>query len=384
MAEEWKRLVLQNGKWVATFTAIGIAAGALMWYQREAPRYPSTIDEAEVRFALLERQAAIFGSGANASNAVGFYPSRRFWTSTEYGAQSVQEMTRKLSGEFINLWKLGWGASSLQRPIGDYPNIIDDSEKMGLAYWQEEHNEDAAFFGDYPYLQANRLYMATNMLFETGRALSDMRWTLQSANDYIYMPESLATNAMVTWQSTNCYDKSLPAAYSMALSSLRDAVPEGGALSGLEGFSVVKHYVNVYWVSVWGPPYDQWRVSATEHVQFRARRVWRPMATNCVATQVGCFDKIGDEFWHPYGWTSHWETAQAPRRHDDDGIYFDELLYDWHGRIPEGDIRATIGTLEDTVWIGSRTMGWQPKPTFNRFVVDWKFQSLTDRDEYWK
>ena len=244
MAVEWKRLNLQNGKWVATFTAIGIAAGALMWYQREAPLYPSTLDEAEVRFALLERQAAA-GSGESASNAVGFYPSRRFWIDTEYGAQSVPAMTRR-RGSFINLWKLG-GASALQRRIADYPNVIGESEKMELDYWRSNHYEHASFFGDYQYLHTNNYYMATNILFQVGRALSDMRWTLNLGTGFITMPDSLATNAMITWRSTDGLSESLPAAYSMALASLGDAVPKGGALSELEEFPVSEHYVVIRW-----------------------------------------------------------------------------------------------------------------------------------------
>ena len=382
MGAEWKRLTMQNGAWVATVTAI--VAGALLWYERPAPLYPTTRDEAEVRFALLERMVAQAQQPfATATNVVGLYPSRWFWIGTGEGEQTAPEMTHGLSGDFLDLWSIG-GINGLQRDVADYEFIVTDAESIGFDWWTNNLYADADRFGDYQYLHTNTLYMTTNILEQVGRALSSMRYTLKVSNLSI----EPATNQTVAWLGEWQTAATLEDAFSAALSSCSAASPDV-PLAGLTDYPLSYHVARVAWAETID---DEWQVIVGEYANFLTRVAWVPAATNLLVWHVGAFRGTGatagsaeiDEFYHPDAITGKWEIAASAMANYGTGTNgFPEVLYNWEGRIPSSEIAAHIPPLESPP-SGSRVMGWARDNFAGEwFGGDWQFQCFTNHAYFW-
>lgn len=381
MASEWKRLTMQNGAWVATVTAL--VAGALLWYERPAPLYPTTRDEAEARFALLERRVAQASAPfATVTNVVGLYPSRWFWAGTGIGEQTVPELTKGLERDFVNLWDLG-GVGGLQRSVVDYKFIVADADRINYDWWTNNLYADADYFGDYQYLHTNVNYMATNILRQAGRALSAMRWTLEAENYYME-PD---TSQTVFWDGGWYYGDTLAEAWDAARAAF-PAFEPSMPLDGLTNRPLAYHYVEVSWYEI---SYVGWGVYIQEGARFVQRTAWVPAATNVAAWHVGAFSTNDapydiDEFYHPAGVTGTWEIASAPLTDLGGGTYgFAERLFDWDGRIPQAEIEGRIPPMEEPYY-GNRVLGWSRKLGINSawFVGDWRFQCLTNRAAYWE
>jgi hypothetical protein len=387
MASEWKRLTMQNGAWVATVTAL--VAGALLWYERPAPLYPTTRDEAEARFALLERTVAQASAPfATITNVVGLYPSRWFWAGTGSGEQTAPELTKRLAGDFLNLWDLG-GVGGLQRSVADYEFVVADADRIDYDWWTNNLYAEADYFGDYQYLHTNTLYMCTNILEQVGRALSAMRWTLEDDNSW-GGPEPV-TNTWVRWQGEWCIRDELADAFADALDSWAAAGPSVGlsalpidTLDGMTNCPLRYHVARVSWTETIT---NTWAVLVEEWAVFQQRVAWAPAATNVMAWHVGAFATNNaaldiDEFYHPAGVTGTWEIASAPLTDLGGGTYgFAECLFDWDGRIPRVEIAGRIPPVEDPYY-GSRVAGWS-RHTWEAFAGDWRFQCFTNRAAFW-
>jgi hypothetical protein len=395
MGVEWKRLTMQNGAWVATVTALSIGAGALLWYERPAPLYPTTRDEAEARFALLERWVATrgyysygWGNLETVTNMVGFYPSRWFWTKPRYEAEwSVPALTWAIHGasyNFIDLWGLG-GVGGLQRPVAEYEFVVADADKINFDWWKTNMYAAATRFGDYQYLHTNTLYMCTNILEQVGRALSAMRWTLEAGNHYIEPGPGGTGAATVEWYSHVCIRESLADAFTDALDAWEAAAPSE-PLDGVTNCPLRDHTAYVDWEETYT---NTWKVWVTEQAYFVQRMAWVPAATNVTVWHVGAFGTNAfwdiDEFYHPFGVTGTWEIASVPLTDLGGGTKgFPERLFDWHGRIPRAEIAGLIPPMEEQ-WYGRRVMGWARHNTegYGWFAGDWRFQCFTNRAAFW-
>ena len=388
---------MQNGTVIATVSAILIGAGALLWYERDQPRYPTARDEAEARFALLERAAAYglhdWGDApATSTNVVGLYHSRAFWRTTLPAAVEDWRAWDGNGHTFLDLWAIG---GDLSRSVTAYPNMYADEEPMGSDWWTNNMYAAASGFGDFQYLHTNTLYMSTNVLNQVGRALSAMRWTWESgvAQSNIWVDGGTTySGVLVDWYSAWHEDASKAAALAAALADLEAQTPSDDdgviALVGLAAVtnaSVYYHYVRVTW-NYTGMP-DTWLVQAEEHAYFRPRKYFAPLWTNCVVYHIGGFKTYttgaNDSFWHPIYGTSLWEVAEAPAIAAEIGYEArDEVLYNWPGRIPSADIEAVTPVDESDVY-GVYYIGWRPLLYQASFLVDWRFQAMTNRAAFW-
>jgi hypothetical protein len=374
MGTEWKRLTMQSGAWVATVTAIVIGAGALLWHERDATLYPTTRDEAEVRFALLERMVAAGVQTATASNTVGFYPSWNFFM-----VDLPYTLYISMENRFLDLWPDGATALAGRSPA-EYPLAFGGGELIGNNWWATNMYADRAYFGDFQYLYTNTFYTTTNILNQTGRALSAMRWTMQRYNTWgTIVPEDNELLWEVTSDATNDYD----AAYQQALDKL------GAATTGddwaLTNYHVVTHYVEMLMYNSSGI-----RCRLKERAVFSTDALWIPPATNVAAWQVGAYDSNALLFWHPTAESNQWTTAECQMEEIGPGTNaFREVLFRWQGRIDTTEARSLSfdRAYSYTVLI----VGWQgfspnligEYPGQAVFLADWQFQCLTNRAAFW-
>jgi hypothetical protein len=219
--ETWKSWTTQTGITVRLLILSGlIGGGALLWYDRDDPRYPTVYDSAEIMAALLERHLALKTTndlvGINmisghvipdgeTTNAIGLYPSRGFFLShvPNQIRQIFYEQTNFYGYTYLDLWNTnaalsGWhmfdGANfyptNQYYPGEDwnfppsynmsrYDTFIDWYADI---WWVKNICANFAYTNNYAYpfyyLTNTQYYVTTGMLHEIGRALSAMRWTV--------------------------------------------------------------------------------------------------------------------------------------------------------------------------------------------------------------
>jgi hypothetical protein len=407
MGTEWKRLNLQSGAFVAVVTAIAIGAGAMLWYMRQDPRYPTTADEATIRFALLER-AAVDSDGLNTeTNSVGFYPSSYFYLGT--GAGTLEGYLSLLGGylddsPWCDLWAgpIPGLAHINGRNIGDYPYVIDPSERIDIAWWRTNIYADAMDFGSFSFTaNAGPPYMNTNILHQSARAISAFRWRLAEgpylANTNPVGYYDLFSLVGSSAPTNNYYDAVLQAR--AALGS-RDFTSE--EYDKLENNIVLRHWLGIRRRDPIDPsppnppwPDDHFVISLLEECELRPRRCYVPPATNCTAWEIAAFAAVGERFWHPYAVTGQWEMTSIAMKDIGGGTNcFVEELCVWQGRIDPSEIGYPAGYIPD--WYYRPIVGWKSvigdwdTPAHDQvygdrpvFLIDWKFQCLTDHPQFW-
>jgi len=410
MGVEWKRMTLPSGAFVAVVTAIAIGAGAMLWYARQDPRYPTTIDEATIRFAILER-AVVDSNGLNTeTNSVGFYPSSYFYLGT--GAGTLTGYLSLLGGyhsPWCDLWAgpIPGVAHINGRNIGDYPYVVDPSEIMGIVWWRTNIYADAMMdggFGSFSFTaNASPPYMNTNILHQSARAISAFRWRFMdggyhvASTNYVGAYESFVLNG-ASAPTNNYY-----AAVLQAMGDLGSKDFTSEEYDKLENNIVLRHWVGIKRNDPIDPPPpnppwpdDHFVIRLQEECVLRPRFYAVPPATNCTAWEIAAFAAVGERFWHPFAVTGQWEMTSIAMEDIGGGTNcFVEELCVWQGRINPGEIGYPAGYIPD--WYYRPIVGWKSvigdwdtaahdqvygdKPVF---LIDWQFQCLTDHPQFWE
>lgn len=373
----------------AVATALVIGAGALLWWERPEPQYPTTQDTATILWAINERTLAMEVESALypyvETNSVGYYASRQMYRTT------IPAKVSYLAGRYVNLWGAGGvtGVSLINgRKYADYRTPISDEEFMRKPWWQTNIYEDATEFGDFEYLHTNVYYLATNILNEIAKPLSAMRWTVQGANNEVIVATN---NSTVTWSGSGTNFDSRAEAVAAAIADCQaaeglllddDSVADMGLLTNR---MMMSHSVAVL---TQAPSYPfKWRAGVTEYASFNKLDEWVPMTTNLTSVyEVGVFQaadnfaSVSNIFYHPVAIPDVWEITEAPKVVNGAGmVAYRESLHKWQGRIDMDDVRAWL--MDDDNEAGWRTLIADGR---SWFVADWRFECLTNRADFWQ
>jgi len=413
---DWFSWQTPTGRFVRVVVAAGVAvAGGLIWIDRPTANYPTAADEAAIMARLLQSHAALLSTGEvgavdmenagayfsdgaggfiNTTNAVGYYPSRRFYYSTL--PTKLRTMAAIEQPRFVDLWGTADGNSGAnklnEQPYSDRPDLILDDEPMNtLAWWQTNIYTDAAQYGDLEFHGSNYWYLTTNILTQSARPLSAMRWT-QHRFDPPAIDEDFDTEAI--WVGTSVWYLVSAAAWATALSDAADNLLAApiftGNTNGLGETVLSEHFVRVQRERAdIGGNYSE-RAILTETAQSLwqwdglgyAVLEWIPNGTNIASVaEFGIFTNAVSTsvdqkiFYHPFAVQGTWQRLfLAPR--DRDGVrYYRGQIYKFQERL---DIREYDGYETLT----NATVGWgtrfnDPATDF-RFVVDWTFHTLTN------
>jgi hypothetical protein len=409
-----------------------LAAGGLLWYERAQPRYPTARDEATIIGAFVERDGlahhhtlvsdtevkfrrypVLSGStwtNEAATNAVGLYPDRSFYlvtvTNLLHGMESVTNATSmSLAPRWIDL-ATGSGAQGSGRLTGRAWNGVQNgwweatpfktNEIMNHTWWQSNIWTSAPHYGALPYTTNRPFYIGTNMLNQIGKALTAYRWTWEPGSDVTnQVPIIWATVATGTSSSEEPGD--VDAHIDAAIDALEWTQPNFTAAE-LEHRELAAHYAYIDSANEFG-------ATVKEAISTRliidglfglSARYFAPSATGTVAqvTEHGVIvdlyaDALPDgdqymltawtpQYYHNRGFdTNIWERviieAEDLTGHTTEA--YRAFIRTWDGPFDAGEMKTRLNST------GSGIMGWASGPAI--FVVDWRFQCLTNRAAFW-
>jgi hypothetical protein len=436
MAWKWdtfKEWVPESGTAVKVVVAAGLlASGGLLWWERAQPRYPTARDEAEIigafveRYGLAQRRARLsYGyvkyhrypvlSGSTWTNelqlnAVGLYPDRSFYLVTVTNTLRVMESSATnislTSPRWVDL-ATGSGTPGSYRLQGRAWNGVQHgwwdatpfktNEIMDHTWWRSNIWATAPHHGALPYVTNRPFYMGTNMLNQIGRALTAYRWTWELGSDPTNeMP--YFTHATVAEGLASNHDDA-----DSAIDAACDAVvwtQPGFTSNDLAHLELASHYAL-------GTAYEsdgKWNAHVWEKVATRIiidgfftdyARYVSPLITGMVsrAAEHGVITGLyadampdgdryllagGSDYYHNRGFdTNKWEmvtlSAEEIDGHTTEG--YRSFIRAWDGMFDKGEMKARLNAT------GHGIMGWASGPAI--FVIDWRFQCLTNRAAFW-
>lgn len=428
----WRTITTLGGsRKTVVATVLSIAAGALLWYERNDPRYPVTIDEAELIAAAYERHSVgLFTAAAPATNTVGLYPRRSVYRSLVPG---LLEQVGKWNSPgyydhvYLDLWHpsytnaseaaSGW-KSLLFRPYTNAAGAVSlwtEGERMRLDWWRTKMYADAIYFGDYAYLHPPPYYTLYNnarLLDEAARPLALMRWTavggIEDYDAWVDEDPGIASNAqsyLVRWQGPGETEDTIEAAYASSLAALATAPAKwladypdqweelsSGDFARLAKQRVEQHavYFRDYY---YDPTLDRYRIWIDEEVYFVKSPHAVAPSHPCSVKSFGYYrrehDWDGWEFWHASEYPEEWVVSDATLVTNHPAVPGGQAYRSghgfWGGRVPAAAIQALmppppLGGGDYTRRIGFRTQTIRPE---DRFIFDHHFQALTNPAAVW-
>lgn len=446
--DTFKEWVPESGTTVKVVVAAGLlAAGGLLWYERAQPRYPTARDEAEIVGALVERlgiaQAYGYGWGKFRHypvldggvwtnepqwHAVGLYPDRDFYLIDVTNAMRLMENDADwLSpGRWVDLAVPGsfWGGQNTGAErlsgrawtnddayaynSGSLPFVVE--EWMDFGWWTNHIWAAAPHHGSLPYATNRPFYLGTNILNQIARPLTAYRWSfdrgvaLRVTNDWPNMTIGGIVQVAVGYGDGSSEDAAIDAAIDAM--SWEFSMPE----SAFEHLKLRSHYVSAW---AW---YDedekQYSAIVVERVSAAGGIFFYPQLGNCLVPEFpGLVRKVtehavvtapysyvmhpggylngynwwGDDhlgasatFYHPLGFASNvWEYLDPPAEEIEGVTTNGYWAYShmWDGLFDKSEMKRLLNANEDC-------MGWGAGPSV--FVIDWRFQCLTNRAAYWE
>jgi hypothetical protein len=420
MATVWKELRLfdDRNRWITLATATLLGVSSFLWYERMG-NYPNTRDEAEVRFAMLERLAVRYGYGVDGfledyTSTVGFYPSRALYFDEYYAGGtphvlSVPTALRWLcndgNGPFVAL-RPDLNFSEFHRKVEDYPLTEDilSANKFNLPWWRSNMHQGAAYFGDFAYLTnavydiRRSQYMNTNMLNEIGRAASAFRWTTgeyfkESGKSVAFWFSEWATNASRMTAVQEAIDKCMTSEPGVGGSGDWDHVPTINEAA--TSMVCQLHYAatHILYDAFHDPENPVYEAIVDEWIQFEE---YLPitLSTNVCgmllvesAQKVSRFYGPGGEptrfYFPPLGFTEqdYWQTKYVPLR----SVSWTNSLFRWSGRFTNAELylSAPSGAFTNDYayeW-KHRVAGWEMNG--GAALVERNFQCLTNWPVFW-
>jgi hypothetical protein len=408
-----------TGYTVKVVVAAGLlASGGLLWWERAQPRYPTARDEAEIIGALQERAPTYWhfvtwarfpvlteGVWTNELqyNAVGLYPRRSLYTYVV--SNTVAQLCS--SNKATYAWPRngytdlcgGGGTEGNYRLWGrpwDGTNMlpIADGEIMDLAWWHSNIWADAGHFGDFAYIHRKPFYMGTNMLNEIGKALSAFRWTWEEGSDptngYPYSAYSFLVRT-----GTSEFEEPVDAETAIDAACANMAWVSPYTSAELENLELASHYAYVAGVDDYGAiVYERITTKYVERVYDRTVSYFAPVVTGTVARvtehavlralyaeSMRDYDRwvleMGPAYYHGRGFnTNIWEAVEleAEELEGHTTEAYRSFIRTFEGGFDTGDMQTLLGP-------DCGTMGWSSGPQC--FVVDWRFQCLTNRAAFW-
>ena len=392
----WKTWVRPDGALIRVYVAAGIAvAGALLWFQRDDPRYPTAADVADIMGGVVERAYAVYGADADlpfdydldGTNSVGFYAPRAFFYSDLPAEMYKLRQTEPGSGDIHGFLDLrgdpSSGLSKIQgRPWPEYEfHPFHTNEFVNLPWWRSNIYAGASQFGNYEYLASNRWYSTTNILSQAARPLTLMRWTTQ--------PEFSAGDAFtLTWSGTSDWYTSsgdIGAALAEAVARMAAANADGDT-NQLTGATIAYHYAwATYHTDEADPP--DYRVVALERANgytSPGRYVWPELTNqvNSVWSLAVLIDPVGTvlpglvgdwEYYHEVGAVpDQWEAlVSAP---DPTGKHL-ATMAGFEGRFDSPPLVMDVNP-DKVSGLTNNAVGWRLQET--AFLIDWHFQCFTN------
>ena len=423
----WRTITTLGGRRkTVVATVLGIATGALLWYERDDPRYPVTIDEAELIAAAYERHSVgLFTAAAPATNTVGLYPRRSVYRSLVPGL--LRQAGNWFNPIYLDLWHpsytnaseaaSGW-KSLLFRPYTNAAGKVEfwtGGEAMTLSWWRTKMYAYASDFGDYEYLHAPSytLYNNARLLNEAARPLALMRWTVvMHIIDYdAWVDEDPGLEPgpgawpgdqryVVRWVGYGEAD-TIEAAYASSLAALAAAPAkwlvvypdQWEELSSGDFACLAKQRVEYHTVYLhncdYDPVLDIYRIWIHEEVSFikspHAVAPSHPHSVKSFGYYLPMHNWDSSKFWHLTEYPEEWVVSDATLVTNHPTVPGGRAYRSghgfWSGRVPAAVIQALMppppsGTAE----IGFRTQwGWGD----DHFIFDHHFQALTNPAAVW-
>lgn len=419
-----------------------LAAGGLLWYERAQPRYPTAMDEATIIGAFVEREhlahhhtrvidtdppfkfphyyyvkfrryQVLSGStwtNEVATNAVGLYPDRSFYLVTV--TNILHWMESATDAPFIiraPRWvdmATGSGAQGSGRLMGRAWNGVQNgrwdatpfktNEIMDHAWWKTHIWTSAPHHGALPYVTNRPFYMGTNMLNQIGKALTAYRWTWEPGSD--------PTNqAIIVWATVAVGSSSseepgdVDAHIAAAIDAMEWTQPNFTAAE-LEHRELAAHYAYIANATEYGATVKEAITTRKQVDGFYddTERYFAPSVSGTVA-QVTEHGVIVDlyaaalpfqdrpmltwwtpQYYHNRGFdTNIWERVviNATNLMGHTTEAYRAFIRTWDGLFDAGEMKSRLNST------GTGIMGWASGPSI--FVVDWRFQCLTNRAAFW-
>lgn len=411
---EWKRWPHRNGAYVAVLTALGIAGGALLWFERDAPRYPTARDIAELSGAVLERRQAATSAFApdwqwsGISNRIGYYPSREFFH--EWLPEQVNALRWS---QYLDLWgnDTSSGIDLLRgRFLSDDDRFfLENNEFINQDWWRSNIWERAGtvdlyapIFGDYEYLYTNQTaypstrswYVSANLLNDAAKPLAAMRWMRAGYGHLISANTNANHGGGIQWIGVATSDYSKAHACGLALLRLGSATPVWEhTTDAVEDLAAELENANLrhHWISVSGSKWyntNLWTATAIEEVNLARRLAWVAPMTNLNVSvyevmaleRPGYFVEDSEQFYHPKYDENEWNVIKCdPEPVGPEAEYtgYAQYVNKWDGKF-------NWLPLYDALVTDEKLVGWTVHyAASDLFIIDWEFQCLNNYYEFW-